>query len=225
MLEICKLFLCFLVFSFAGWCLEVTYGYFELKKFVNRGFLIGPICPCYGIGCLLLALLLNGYRNDPIVLFIMSVFICSILEYFTSYILEKLFNARWWDYSNKKYNLNGRICLETLIPFGVLGLLVVYLLFPLVYNAVNFIPNTLIYIISAILFLVLITDIILSLDIIVEFKKTASKIAKDNTEEIAKFVKETFAKNSRFAKRLMDSFPDFRLTIKKFADIVKKNDR
>ena len=110
--------------------MEVTLKYIELKRFINRGFLIGPYCPIYGCGAVLITLLLQKFVNDPITLFVYGIIICSILEYTTSFIMEKLFNARWWDYSTKKFNINGRICLETMIPFGLLGLAIVYIINP-----------------------------------------------------------------------------------------------
>ena len=113
-------FLLFMTYAFLGWLMEVTLGLIQSKKFVNRGFLIGPYCPIYGFGGLLITFLLQKYVNDPIVLFFMALIICGILEYVTSYLMEKIFHARWWDYSNKKYNINGRVCLDTIIPFGLL---------------------------------------------------------------------------------------------------------
>ena len=109
----------FFIYSFLGWSIEVFREFQDKNHFVNRGFLIGPICPIYGVGGVLMLLTLGKYKDSPIVLFCMSIIIFSILEYFTSYIMEKLFKARWWDYSNNKYNLNGRICAETMIPFGL----------------------------------------------------------------------------------------------------------
>ena len=134
------LFLLFITYSFIGWCMEVGCKLVELKKFINRGFLIGPYCPIYGWGCILIIILLNKYTNDPLVLFIMAIVICSILEYFTSYFMEKLFKARWWDYSRRKFNINGRICLETMIPFGLLGCLIMYFVNPFFVSIYSKIP-------------------------------------------------------------------------------------
>lgn len=78
--------------------------------------MIGPYCPIYGWGALAITILLKRYIDDWIVLLFMSIITCGILEYATSYVMEKLFHARWWDYSRRKYNINGRVCLETLIP-------------------------------------------------------------------------------------------------------------
>ena len=126
MRNILTYFMLFFIYAILGWIIETTLVSIEKKKFVNRGFLIGPYCPIYGFGGLAITILLKNYTKDPIVLFLMAVIICACLEYFTSYIMEKLFKARWWDYSKKKYNINGRICLETIIPFGLLGCFVTY---------------------------------------------------------------------------------------------------
>ena len=114
--------------------MEVICKLIQEKRFINRGFLIGPYCPIYGWGALAITILLKKYLDDPIALFFMSVIICSVIEYLTSYILEKKYHARWWDYSNKKYNINGRICLETLIPFGLLGMIISYFTNPVFFN-------------------------------------------------------------------------------------------
>ena len=119
-------FLLFIIYAFLGWVIEEINEVVTTKKFVNRGFLIGPYCPIYGFGGLIITFLLTKYNNDLLILFVLSVVIFSCLEYFTSYLLEKLFDARWWDYTNRKYNLNGRICLETMIPFGLLGIFVIH---------------------------------------------------------------------------------------------------
>ena len=122
------LFIIFMFYSFVGWIIESAYVYYCTKKIMNRGFLIGPCCPIYGFGCLIFILILPKYLDDPIVLFVLAATICSVLEYITSWIMEKLFKARWWDYSNKKFNINGRICLENAMGFGLGALLVMYII-------------------------------------------------------------------------------------------------
>lgn len=210
MLYLCKLFLCFIFFSFVGWYLEVLYGFYELKKFVNRGFLIGPLCPIYGVGCVLMYLLLYGYKDDPIVLFIMSIVLFSILEYAVSYLLEKIFKVRWWDYDNMKYNINGRICLEMIIPFGILGLLVVYFVFPSVFNVIDRLNDNIIYISTCVLSILFLVDEIISISLVSKFKKTALKTKKDSTEEITAYVKKVLYKQSKRARRLIEAFPNFK---------------
>ena len=207
-----------------GWCVEVSYGMYETKKFVNRGFLIGPLCPIYGIGGTLAYLLLSRYKSDPLVLIIVSIFLFSILEYTASWILEKIFKIRWWDYSRRKFNIAGRICLETIIPFGILGMIVVYVLYPLAWNTISLLPERIIYIIASILAIIFVIDFIVSLKVIIKFKTLALGVLKDNTEEISKFVKNTFRQQSKRAKRLVDSFPNFKIEfdIKKLKNLRDK---
>ena len=159
---ICIYILFFFVYSFLGWCLEVICKLITEKRFINRGILIGPICPIYGYGVLIMTLFFRKYLNDSITLFILIIVSCSILEYFTSYFLEKVYHTRWWDYSTKKFNINGRICLETMIPFGILGLLIMNYMNPIVFNLLNILPNYLIYILSTIFLITYIIDNIIS---------------------------------------------------------------
>ena len=102
------LFSLFIIYSFIGWTIEMVACAIANKKIVNRGFLVGPYCPIYGFSSLIMIGVLQKYLNDAFVLFIMAIFICTFTEYITSYIMEKIFHARWWDYTNIPFNLNGR---------------------------------------------------------------------------------------------------------------------
>lgn len=214
-------FMLFFIYAILGWIIETTLVSIEKRKFVNRGFLIGPYCPIYGFGGLAITILLKNYTKDPIVLFLMAVIICGTLEYFTSYIMEKIFKARWWDYSAKKYNINGRICLETVVPFGILGCLVMYVLNPITFKYLNMLSNSMLNIISAICFTIFITDNIVSYNVISNFTKTVKTInvgkIKDNTEEITKKVREVLIGKSFFNKRLMEAYPNLQAKIKEKA--------
>ena len=213
------LFLLFITYSFIGWCMEVGCKLVELKKFINRGFLIGPYCPIYGWGCILIIILLNKYTNDPLVLFIMAIVICSILEYFTSYFMEKLFKARWWDYSRRKFNINGRICLETMIPFGLLGCLIMYFVNPFFVSIYSKIPSNILIIISSVLFTIFLTDNIISYTIMFKMKIPKIKISKDSTEEITEYVRNILAKRSFLYKRLMKAYPNMKILRNKVMSI------
>ena len=214
-------FMLFFIYAILGWIIETTLVSIEKRKFVNRGFLMGPYCPIYGFGGLAITILLKNYTKDPIVLFLMAVIICGTLEYFTSYIMEKIFKARWWDYSAKKYNINGRICLETVVPFGILGCLVMYVLNPITFKYLNMLSNSMLNIISAICFTIFITDNIVSYNVISSFTKTVKTInvgkIKDNTEEITKKVREVLIGKSFFNKRLMEAYPNLQAEIKEKA--------
>lgn len=211
---ICIYILFFFVYSFLGWCLEVICKLITEKRFINRGILIGPICPIYGYGVLIMTLFFKKYLNEPITLFILIIVSCSILEYFTSYFLEKVYHTRWWDYSTKKFNINGRICLETMIPFGILGLLIMNYMNPIVFNLLNILPNYLIYILSTIFLITYIIDNIISCKIIYNIQKLSKEIQskqiikKDDTERITRLVRKQIEKSMKLLdRRLIHAFP------------------
>ena len=159
-------FLYFIFYAFIGWLLEVLCKFYTDKKFVNRGFLLGPICPIYGYGVLLMILLIGSNNNDILGIFLKSIFICSVLEYITSFLMEKIFKARWWDYSQKKFNINGRICLETMLPFGLMGTLVLYFVHPKIIYVLSLINPTTKLIIAIILFIIYLIDNFISFKVI-----------------------------------------------------------
>ena len=114
----------FFIASVIGYLVEITFCSIGSKKLIiNRGFLIGPYIPIYGVGTVLVVLFLYKYSNDPWVFFWMTVILCSFIEYVTSYIMEKIFKVRWWDYSHEPFNYNGRICLKNSLIFGFAGLI------------------------------------------------------------------------------------------------------
>lgn len=129
--NIVSLVLLFFVISFIGWVWECSLHIVQTGYFVNRGALHGPWLPIYGYGGVLILIILNRYRKDPLLEFFSAIVLCGIIEYFTAYFLEVTHNGmKWWDYSGYFLNLNGRICAEGLLVFGLGGLLVVYLIAP-----------------------------------------------------------------------------------------------
>ena len=208
---ISQIFILFIIYSFLGWLVEVINCSIVEKKLVNRGFLISPICPIYGCGALLITLVLNNYKDDWFVVFCMAVILCGLLEYFTSWLMEKIFHARWWDYSKNKFNINGRICLETMVPFGILGLVIIYILNPFFYNILNLIPTNIAHIISIILLIILIIDMIVSFKVISKVTTTVKKVTqenkKDDTYEITAKAREILKSNWK-GRRILDAFPD-----------------
>lgn len=202
-------FLLFMTYAILGWYMEVICKLIQYKRFINRGFLIGPYCPIYGYGAILITFLLKKYTNDPIALFFMAIIICGTLEYLTSYFMEKIFKARWWDYSQKKFNINGRVCLNTIIPFGLLGLFIMYVSNPFLLSKINLLPETALNIVSGVLFVIYIADSIVSGVVMRYVKKTEKDYAKelDNTEEMTKKVKEVLQNKSILHRRLVDAYP------------------
>ncbi len=121
----------FTFYSFLGWLCESIYCSIPAKRFINRGFLNGPFCPVYGFGALLVLFILQPFSDNMVLIFLFGMLITSLLEYITSYLLEKLFHTSWWDYSNKRFNIRGRVCLKNSLLFGALCVLLVLLIHPL----------------------------------------------------------------------------------------------
>ena len=205
-------FILYIIYSFIGWVIEVIATSKDNKGFVNRGFLIGPYCPIYGTCALLMILILPNQENI-FLLFLMSLLICSISEYLTSYVMEKLFKARWWDYSSRRFNLNGRICLKMSLGFGLLGVILVRNVNPFITSYLIKIPNNIVDIIFYILIIIFAIDNIISFKVVLKIKETTKFIKMDNTKEITEKVKAILG-NSFLVKRLLKAFPDFRVIIK-----------
>lgn len=223
-MNISKYFLLFIIYAFIGWVMEVSICLVRDHRFVNRGFLIGPYCPIYGVGGVAITLFLMQYYEKPITLFVMAVVLCAVLEYVTSYVMEKLFKARWWDYSKKKYNINGRICLETAVPFGILGCFIIYISNSLIYKLFSLFSPFVIDVIAGIMAVGLCLDFVISMKIISNFRKTAvTFFVKDNTEEISNMVREVLDNAGNLVNnRLVKAFPNMRDKIEGLLDNVKK---
>ncbi len=215
------LFLLFIMYAILGWAIEVMDCYILNKKWVNRGFLIGPYCPIYGCGAVLMSLLVSN-EHDVISTFLKCMAICSILEYLTSYIMEKLFHTRWWDYTTEKFNINGRICLETMTLFGLGGIAVIHLGTPAFIYDLNLLPKLWFNILFYLSFILFFTDLIVSYKVISGFKKVTTDIRKDSTEEMTQMVRKTLKEKNYFYKRLLVSFPDFQSIAKKYDKRIDK---
>ncbi len=132
-----KAIIYFFIYSFIGWLLEVIYAMYVERRFVNRGFLFGPICPIYGFGALILIASLGKVKGNRFLKFFVAVISFSVFEYIVSYVLEVMFNQRWWDYSNDILNLNGRISLLYSLLWGVLGILFTEKIHPMIRGQVE----------------------------------------------------------------------------------------
>lgn len=229
-LTLTQYFLLFIIYAVLGWVLEVTCKLIEYKRFINRGFLIGPYCPIYGWGAVAITALLNRYSYDPFILFLMTMLTCSILEYATSWIMEKLFKARWWDYSKRKFNIDGRVCLGTMVPFGLFGMFLTYVSNPFIIGLLDKVDTNILNIIAIVIFIIYLADNVISTIVILGFRKTTVQIGKegkqDNTEQITKKVREVLNTRSWLYKRLINAYPKLvaiKSKIKEIKDEVKEN--
>lgn len=131
----------FTIYSFFGWCTEVLYYIKKERKFVNRGFLYGPFCPIYGSGIVSIIVLLDNFKNNLFLLFILAAFLTSFIEYFTGLILEKIFKSKWWDYSDDPFNIHGRICLPYSLIWGFASVAVIKIIHPIIEKAIISLPR------------------------------------------------------------------------------------
>ena len=222
---LCYYFLLYFMYCVIGYVLECIFCSIIDKKLVlNRGFLIGPYLPIYGKGALCIILLLNKYLEDPFALFIMASLIATVLEYFASYFMEKIFKARWWDYSEKKFNLNGRVCLTNTVLFGLGGLIVMYVINPFLTGILDGFSKTTIIVLGLMFFTIYAVDTIISFTTIYKLRSSSTSLKKDSTEEISEQVRETILKNSYFKKRLLNAFPRIEKSemYNKIKDILNK---
>lgn len=222
MFDLKVLFLLFIIYSVTGWIIEVIATYPDTKCFVNRGFLIGPYCPIYGNCAIAMILLLHNVTN-PILLFILSIIICSAGEYVTSYVMEKLFHARWWDYTKNKFNLNGRICLTNSLAFGVLGFLLIKFVNPFVVGLITKLSPKMMNILFYTILILFLIDNVISFKVIFKIKNMSIKyVHLDNTKEITEKVKKILNDNV-LAKRVFKAFPNirFKFNLKEKMKVLK----
>lgn len=170
----------FFAYSFLGWCCEVVFATLKTGKFVNRGFLNGPVCPIYGTGVVLLLLALSPLRPYAWAVFLAAVLICSALEFATGFVLEKVFHRKWWDYSNRHFNLCGYICPEMSLLWGIAALAVVYALQPMLASLLQKIPVIAGYVVLGICSAALLTDLIFTLLQISALGKKYAELQKIN---------------------------------------------
>lgn len=226
----------FFFFSFIGWFFESCYCSLRPKKWINRGFMRGPICPIYGTGGLVMLIALVPLRDltkslylNELAIFVAGAVLCDVVEFMTSYIMEKLFNARWWDYSNKKFNIQGRICLTHTLYWGTCSCLFVFILEP-VMNLYLVGPisessrNILTYIFLTVFAFDLLDTVIHALGI----RNISSKFMK-LSEEISEFAIEVYStiggksenESEAMKKELNEKFDDLRSKYDKFKGDLK----
>lgn len=159
---IVKIIMYFIVYSFFGWVMESVLKTVVQKKPVNSGFLYGPFCPIYGFGAIIMFLFLQGFKERPILLFIIAFFVLSIWEYIVGWMLEKIFNTKYWDYTENKFNIKGRVCLMNSLFWGFLGVIFIRYMHPFIAEKIDIIKvNDLLFLTST-LSIIMIVDFVIS---------------------------------------------------------------
>ena len=201
----------FFIFGFAGWCMEVALKYRQFHRFINRGFLTGPILPIYGFGVILITLVvgnLASVESGVVMTFALSFVICGVVEYLTSFVLEKIFHARWWDYSQKPMNLHGRVWIGNLVLFGLAGVAIIHIVNPVLFPALDRIPVNVRRTTAVVLLAVIAADYVISYFVLKLVKVGVDSSEADNTEEISKEVRQLLTNKSYFYSRFADAYPE-----------------
>ncbi|MBO0473144.1 hypothetical protein JZO86_05445 [Enterococcus ureasiticus] len=223
--EFIKIVLLFFIYSFIGWLWETVYCSLKAKKFVYRGFLVGPYCPIYGFGILSVLYFLEPLKQNIIVLYVLSTILVTILEYITSYGLEKLFHASWWDYKDVPLNINGRVALPVSLFWGIGCVLIVRVIHPKVMLLEEFLSEKFGMILPIILVLLIITDLIYTLVNMQSFKKVTAQIStavEERKQELATALTEKREELSANLSELKESVSE-EITERKQAKTIERN--
>lgn len=170
------LILYFFVYGFLGWCTEVAFAACKERKFVNRGFLNGPICPIYGIGVGIVVQFLMPYKDNFILLYVTSVVLVTVLEWVTGFILEKVFHNKWWDYSKMPLNLNGYVCLLFSLIWGVACVAIVELIHPVIHKLLSWFPKPIGIGLIVVLGIAVLVDLYVTVSTILKMNKHLEKM-------------------------------------------------
>lgn len=205
-----KYFVCFIIYSFLGWIYETCYCTIHEKAWENRGFLYGPCIPLYGVGAVLAQIIFVDcpYISHTItypMIFIGCAIGSFLLEYSTSYVLERRFHARWWDYSEFPLNINGRVCLIFTICFGFAGIFVTQVIVPPTMWLINFIPFPIIELLALLFMFLFGMDMALTVSALTSFAKEFERINEQINKQMAERIEAAFArKETENASEIVD---------------------
>lgn len=211
-------FLYFSIYSFLGWICEVIYCSIPVKKFINRGFLNGPVCPVYGFGALFVIYIMEWLNIDsPILIFIFGGVIASVIEFIADILLEYVFHTRLWNYSNRKFNIKGRVCLLNSTLFATLSLVLLEIIHPLMVLFISKFSNLVIILVASLFLIIFIVDMSWTVNEVINLN-----IALKNMNILEKLKKEFNKKEFKLKRlrRLIEAFPQ--LEHKKYKEEFKR---
>lgn len=178
-IKLYDLLIYYIIYSFLGWCVEVGYAYKNQRKFVNRGFLYGPLCPIYGAAVLSVIIALSNLHYNLFAMLIIATILTSFIEYFTGLILEKLFKTKYWDYTEDPLNLHGRICVPFSVMWGIVCMLIIRIIHPFIVSVVSIVPSNFRLELAIIFLALLLADFISTLNSLINFKDVFFSIQLD----------------------------------------------
>jgi len=215
----------FIIYAFLGWCLEVVYATVHTGKFINRGFLNGPYCPIYGFGMIIVLLILEPFKINIPILFVGSVLLTSLLEFITGYVLERIFNQKWWDYTDEPYNLNGYICLGQSLVWGVACVFVIYVVQPFVDALIHLASGGVGEIIKIVICSAILSDVLVTIFALLKVKR-AFRILSEIGEKIkglSDMVGQNISNNTKSAMKAGDkNLQELETLRKKYQAIIDK---
>lgn len=232
----------FFVYGVAGWCTEVAFAAAKSHRFVNRGFLNGPICPIYGIGVGVVVQFLSPFKSSLVLLYVTSVIVVTALEWLTGFVLEKVFHNKWWDYSSMPLNLNGYVCLPFSLIWGVACVVIVDFIHPLIDKVLHFLPQIAGIVILSVLGAALFADLYVTVSGILKLNKRLESmeaiaqelhnISEQLGENIYKGMTETMEKQEEAKQKLdlaaqeqkakLEEFKEQREFIEKISEETKE---
>lgn len=210
----------YVIYSFVGWCGEVAVAAVKKHKFINRGFVNGPLCPIYGAGAAAFAIFLPELRNHIFFLFLGGLILASFIEYMTGRLMEKIFHKKWWDYGERRFHIEGYVCLESSVLWGICAVLTIRFINPLLLRVVSLLPELAGMIVVWAVVILLAVDTVGSAIAILGLKK--NKRISQITEELHKTSK--FLENAltrRIQSRMLKAFPDIESAAGVAAEKVK----
>ncbi len=168
--------LMYFLYSSIGWTVECTYRSLGERRIINSGFLYGPMCPIYGTGALVFEILVKPFAAHWWAVLLLGILFADAVEYLTSYLMEKLFHARWWDYSNEFLNINGRICFKHTCYWALFSVLYVYFISPIYDYALSFVPMNVRHILVYVILAIFAVDLILTVKAVINIQQFMSKL-------------------------------------------------
>lgn len=197
----------FFIYSFIGWCAEIAYAAIKHRKFMNRGFLNGPLCPVYGVGMVLILLFFGSLKGKFVFLALGCSVMAAVVEFFTGALMEKVFRCKWWDYSGYKHNIGGYICPQFSLLWGIGAALIITFLHPFFAPLIGMIPSLLVKITAVVLLVATAADFVSVTGAILQLERTA------RIDEIAAGMQEVSNRlgNAIFngiRKRMTKAFPN-----------------
>ncbi len=234
--ELCAVFLLFIAYSTLGWCGEMLYCSIPKGRLCEkRGFLNGLLCPIYGHGALLVLYALDGGFSNPLLTFVFGALLTSVLEYFTSWLMEKLFHMRWWDYSHYRFQINGRVCLLNSTCFGLACVLLCHVVHPWLWSHILSLGSAVIVPLASFICGIYLTDASLSVRSAIQLdtrlerlhtlKAQLAERADERADELRERMRALRDGQDIFERRLLLSHPALRTRHPELLDAIRRRGR